>query len=52
MAVPYMAYQTDREDLNGVHRRMSQDQITEYWQRKNTRSIDGFPTGMATAVDT
>ncbi|GMA16972.1 pyridoxamine 5'-phosphate oxidase family protein [Deinococcus metallilatus] len=46
MAVPLMAYEQDREDLNNLHRRLTPQEMEDYRQRKNRLSIDGFPTGL------
>ncbi|MDV6373506.1 pyridoxamine 5'-phosphate oxidase family protein [Deinococcus arenicola] len=46
MAVPLMDFQEGRENLNEVHRKLSDGQLDDYRQRKNTQSIDGFPTGL------
>lgn len=46
MAVPFMAYVGDREQLNEHHARMTPEAIQDYQKRKNALSIDGFPTGL------
>ncbi|GGO39429.1 pyridoxamine 5'-phosphate oxidase family protein [Deinococcus humi] len=46
MAVPLMGFQAGRETLNDVHRTLGEEQLSDYQQSKNTRSIDGFPTGL------
>jgi hypothetical protein len=46
MAVPFMAYQGEREELNHWAEKQGEDRIKEYWERKNTVSLDGKPTGM------
>lgn len=52
MAVPVMAYQADRDDLNALHGRMGEAEVRAYQQRRNHASIDGFPTGLPVTVDT
>ena len=51
MAVPLMDLREGRENLNEVHRRLSKEQLEDYRQRKNARSIDGFPTGLPQAPE-
>ncbi|AIZ44018.1 pyridoxamine 5'-phosphate oxidase [Deinococcus radiopugnans] len=46
MAVPLMEFREERETLNDVHRKLSDQQLDDYRQRKNARSIDGFPTDL------
>lgn len=46
MAVPFMSYEGDREELKHWAEKQGEDKIKEYWQRKNTISLDGKPTGM------
>lgn len=46
MAVPLMDFCKGRENLNEVHRSLSDEQLDDYQQRKNAHSIDGFPTGL------
>lgn len=46
MAVPFMAYQGEREELKHWAEKQGEDKIKEYWQRKNTVSLDGKPTGI------
>ncbi|WP_111670947.1 pyridoxamine 5'-phosphate oxidase family protein [Algoriphagus litoralis] len=45
-AVPFMDYKEDRETLNSWSIKQGYDGIAEYWERKNTKSIDGFETGI------
>ncbi|OLV17505.1 pyridoxamine 5'-phosphate oxidase family protein [Deinococcus marmoris] len=51
MAVPLMDFHEGRENLNEVHRKLSDEQLGDYRQRKNARSIDGFPTGLPEATE-
>lgn len=46
MAVPLMDYREEREALNKFARKKGPEGLAEYWQEKNTESIDGLPTGM------
>lgn len=50
MAVPLMDFREGRETLNDVHRQLSDEQLGDYRRRRNARSIDGFPTGLAEAA--
>ena len=51
MAVPYFDYTGERELLNDWATRKGQDGISDYWLRKNQRSIDGLATGIAELND-
>jgi Pyridoxamine 5'-phosphate oxidase len=44
MAVPLMNFEGQRDDLNAYNGKQSPDEIEAYWRKKNTQSIDGFPT--------
>ena len=44
MAVPFLAYQGEREQLIDWAVKKGQDGIHSYWQEKNQTSIDGIPT--------
>ncbi len=44
MAVPLMAFEGQRDDLNKHNGKQSPDEIEAYWRKKNTQSIDGLPT--------
>ncbi|MVN87378.1 pyridoxamine 5'-phosphate oxidase family protein [Deinococcus sp. HMF7620] len=46
MAVPLMTIEGQREDLNRWAERQTPEDLTAYRERKNTLSIDGFPTGL------
>ncbi|MFC3831882.1 MULTISPECIES: pyridoxamine 5'-phosphate oxidase family protein [Deinococcus] len=46
MAVPLMDFRGDRDDLNVWAAQQTPEQLDDYRQRKNTRSIDGFATGL------
>lgn len=43
MAVPRMAYERDRDELDRWARSKGPDGIREYWGRKNAVSLDGLP---------
>ena len=43
-AVPFMDYKGERELLNTWSAKKGSEGIQEYWQEKNTRSLDGFDT--------
>ena len=45
-AVPLMEFQQDRDVLTKWSDQRGVEGIEEYWLEKNTRSIDGFPTGI------
>ena len=44
MAVPLMNFEGQRDDLNKHNGKQSAEEIEAYWRKKNTSSIDGFPT--------
>ena len=44
MAVPLYDYAGDRELLNDWARKRGEGGVRQYWQEKNTTSIDGIPT--------
>ncbi|MFK8164528.1 MAG: pyridoxamine 5'-phosphate oxidase family protein [Lewinella sp.] len=46
MAVPLMDFNEDRELLKDWARKKDQQDFLDYWELKNTTSIDGLPTGM------
>ncbi|MBN7811207.1 pyridoxamine 5'-phosphate oxidase family protein [Algoriphagus sp. H41] len=45
-AVPFMDFKEERETLNAWSAKQGKEGIAEYWERKNTQSIDGFETGI------
>jgi pyridoxamine 5'-phosphate oxidase-like protein len=45
-AVPFFDYQGERETLIAWGQRKGPEGIAAYWAEKNTRSIDGLPTGL------
>lgn len=53
MAVPYFDFQGERDDLNAWAEAKTDEQLAAYRREKNTRSLDGDPTGLPEAdVDT
>jgi hypothetical protein len=46
MAVPFMDYNREREELNNWARKKGEDGIRSYWEQKNTTSFDGAETGI------
>lgn len=46
--VPIMSVDSIRadEELEPFYAEMSDDELTDYWGRKNTSSLDGLPTGI------
>jgi hypothetical protein len=44
MAVPFMDYKQEREELNLWAHKKGEARIREYWNEKNTVSFDGFET--------
>ncbi|MXV21844.1 pyridoxamine 5'-phosphate oxidase family protein [Deinococcus xianganensis] len=52
MAVPLMDFVADRGDLNRWAEAQGPGGLREYRERKNLRSIDGFPTDLPLTVDT
>ena len=43
-AVPFMVYKEERTTLNDWSEKLGKEKIEEYWENKNTKSIDGFET--------
>jgi predicted pyridoxine 5'-phosphate oxidase superfamily flavin-nucleotide-binding protein len=46
MAVPLLDFQGERNDLNHSMEKRGPEQVQQYWQDRNARSIDGKPTGI------
>ncbi|MEX3017195.1 pyridoxamine 5'-phosphate oxidase family protein [Gymnodinialimonas hymeniacidonis] len=46
--VPLMPFEADRvhSELLPFYAEMGEDGVQDYWQRKNTETIDGYPTGL------
>ena len=45
-AVPFMDFVEERSQLKSWAEKQGEDRIETYWKEKNTKSIDGFETGM------
>jgi hypothetical protein len=46
MAVPFLAYQAEREELNHSMEKRGPAKVQEYWEVRNMVSLDGKPTGI------
>jgi len=46
MGVPYLDYKTERNQLNVWAEKKGKKGLAEYMRAKNTRSLDGYPTGI------
>lgn len=46
MAVPLLDFQAERHDLLNSAAQKTPEQLRQYWQNRNSSSIDGFPTGI------
>jgi Pyridoxamine 5'-phosphate oxidase len=49
-SIPFMAYTGERETLQRWSVQQGEDGLKQYWQNKNTRSIDGLPTPLGEAI--
>ncbi|WP_406684047.1 pyridoxamine 5'-phosphate oxidase family protein [Seonamhaeicola sp. MEBiC1930] len=45
-AVPFMDFKEDRNQLNSWAEKQGEERLNEYRKEKNSRSIDGFETGL------
>lgn len=45
-AVPFMDFKAERETLNSWSVKQGEEGIKNYWQERNTQSLDGFETGI------
>ncbi|MCF6298152.1 MAG: pyridoxamine 5'-phosphate oxidase family protein [Flavobacteriaceae bacterium] len=45
-AVPFMDFKEERTVLNSWAKKQGKDKIEKYWRERNTKSIDGFETGI------
>lgn len=43
-AVPFMDFKEERTTLNDWSQKQGKEKIEQYWEHKNTKSIDGFDT--------
>lgn len=46
MAVPFMDFNGERDELNKWAQKQGEEGIKKYWDKKNTVSLDGHPTGI------
>lgn len=46
MGVPLMEFRGNRKELIHWAKDLGEDGLNEYWQKKNTTSLDGLPTGI------
>lgn len=46
MAVPFMEYQGEREELKFWAEKKGKERLKDYWKEKNTHSLDGHATGI------
>lgn len=46
MSIPFFDYKEERNQLKDWAENKGADGIQEYWEEKNTKSIDGKPTGI------
>ncbi|WP_394993883.1 pyridoxamine 5'-phosphate oxidase family protein [Emticicia sp.] len=46
MAVPFMDFKQEREELKTWAKKQGEEGLKEYWDKKNTISFDGHPTGI------
>ncbi|WBO86543.1 pyridoxamine 5'-phosphate oxidase family protein [Hymenobacter yonginensis] len=46
MAVPFLDFQAERDELNNSMAKRGPEQVAQYWHTRNTRSLDGKPTGI------
>ncbi len=46
MGIPSMDYKEQRTQLISWAEKKGADKIEQYWQDRNTKSIDGYPTGI------
>ena len=45
-AVPFMDFKGEREQLRKWANKKDDDQMKDYWMKKNSKSIDDFETGI------
>ena len=46
MSIPFFDYKGERKELNDWAKNQSKKEIQEYWENRNTKSIDGLPTNI------
>ena len=49
-AVPFMAYEKERDTLRKWAAHQGDDGLTGYWKQKNVQSLDGLPTPLGEAL--
>ncbi|WP_044626389.1 pyridoxamine 5'-phosphate oxidase family protein [Neotamlana nanhaiensis] len=45
-SIPFMDFKEERGQLNSWSQKQGKERIEAYWEEKNTKSIDGFETGI------
>jgi len=45
-SIPFMDFKEERGQLNAWSKKQGKEKINMYWEEKNTKSIDGFETGI------
>lgn len=45
-AVPFMEFKSERDQLNQWAKKQGKERISKYWIEKNSKTIDGYDTGM------
>ncbi|GAA4811646.1 pyridoxamine 5'-phosphate oxidase family protein [Litoribaculum gwangyangense] len=45
-SIPFMDFKEERGQLNAWSKKQGKEKIQSYWEEKNTKSIDGFKTGI------
>ncbi|AHM62781.1 pyridoxamine 5'-phosphate oxidase-related FMN-binding protein [Flammeovirgaceae bacterium 311] len=45
-AVPFMDFKEERTQLKSWAEKQGEERLADYWKEKNSRSIDGFETGI------
>lgn len=50
-AVPFMAYERDRDTLRRWSEQKGEEGLNEYWAQKNKVSLDGLPTPLGLRID-
>jgi hypothetical protein len=46
MAVPFMSFEAERDELNSSMEKRGPAKVQEYWEQRNALSLDGKPTGI------
>ena len=45
-SIPFMDFKEERDVLNSWSKKQGKEKINAYWEEKNSKSIDGFETGI------